>query len=98
MFAQVASFKSKKNRRKHIESEVTIFRNAIRLEGISIKQELVLHSRNHDTWLAIALFESKEELDKIVDKIAEHQNATNLLKNLEPHLKGKIQLFEAEVF
>jgi quinol monooxygenase YgiN len=93
MFAQVARFECKKDRRNHVEKEIASFRDAIKAEGIPVKQELILHNRNHNTWIAIALFDSKADLNKL----AEHHHAENILKNLEPLVEGEIELFEGEV-
>ena len=93
MFAQAARFESKKGQRNHVEKEIARFRDAIRAEGIPVKQELILHNRNDNTWIAIALFDSKVDLDKL----AEHRHAESILKNLEPHVEGNIELFEGEV-
>src|SRR6266436_9998568 len=50
MFAQAARFESKKGQRNHVEKEIARFRDAIRAEGIPVKQELILHNRNDNTW------------------------------------------------
>jgi quinol monooxygenase YgiN len=94
MFAQVVRFKSKEDRWNHIENEIVSFRDAIKAEGIPIKTELVLRSRKHNVWMAIALFDNQTDLDRA----SKHPNAQRFLENLKTHIGGEPVFYEAEVF
>lgn len=93
MFAQVARFKTKRGELHNVETEITKFRNSIKLKQIPIKQEIVLRNHNHGTWIVIALFDNKSDLDES----STHQDVLELLDKVKPHVDGDIQLFWSEV-
>jgi hypothetical protein len=94
MFAQVARFKTKKDSWTNVENEITSFRKLIKTKRIPIKQEIVLRNRDHNTWIAIALFNGVSDLEKG----SKHRDAQDLLEKVKPHVDGDVELFWSEVF
>lgn len=94
MFAQVAKFKTKKDRWDNVEREIVNFRKLIATKNIPIKQEIVLRNPDQGTWIVIALFENDPDLHET----STHRDALELLENVKPHVDGDIDLFWSEVF